>query len=153
MAPHHHVAVDPQLVPVGANLLVGPGPVRQRVRAHLLGFVRKERVELAVALVAADGNENAALGADGDHLGLAPGHGPLDLELRALGQQVAAQTEDGRIGAGGHGIASVAPQDLVKLPAGALQVAGAEAGACHRGDGKGPLAGPGLAVDGHGNGD
>ena len=93
---------------------------------HLLGLVLKQRVQLAVALVAPRRDENLVPIPNGHDLGLAAGQRTLDLELRCLGQQIASDVKDGRIGLGA-GLAS--SQRGVELLAHAGHVTGRESGA------------------------
>ncbi len=48
------LAVDLHLVPVVAHLRVRSGDGSDRMRAHLFGLVGEQRIELAIALIAAD---------------------------------------------------------------------------------------------------
>ena len=94
------------------------------MRAHLLGLVREQRVEFAIALIAAHGDEYVSACADRHHFGLAAGQRSLHFELLALGQQVAADVKNGWIGLRGRGEVLIAFQDGVQLLARVFDVAG-----------------------------
>ena len=82
------------------DFAVGPGGETDGMRAHLLGLVLKQRIQLPIALVAPHRDEYFVSIPNGDDLGLAAGQRTLHFELRRLGQQVAADVKDRRIGLG-----------------------------------------------------
>ena len=99
--------------------------------AHLLRLVGEDRVELAVALVAASGDEDFVAVANRHDLAFAARHRPLHLELRVLGEEISRDAKDRGIGVCGRREVAFLRELLIHLLAEAIDITGGKSRSGH----------------------